>query len=363
MSNPIDNVLFNVLAFLVVFGPLVFFHEFGHFIVARLFGVGVDKFSLGFGKRLWGKKVGRTEYCISAVPLGGYVKMVGEDPEVEVSPEDLAVSFTHAHVLKRMAIVAAGPIFNYVLALAIFFGVFLTYGVPVLKPAVGKVSANMPAEEAGIQAGDLITAINGTEVETWVEMVEIISLCNGKDLDITVLRNGSELKFRLTPHTKIKKMFDAEVKQYMIGIESAERGFLKKLTIPEAAAESFIETYRKVRTIFVILGRLISGEESSKSIGGPILIAEMAGHHAKQGIVHLIMFIAMLSLMLAILNLLPIPILDGGHLLFFTIEAVVRKPLNAKMREIAQLAGLFLLVMIMALAFYNDIARKISSLM
>jgi len=362
MSNPIDNLLFNLLAFLVVFGPLVFFHEFGHFIVARLFGVGVDKFSLGFGKRLWGKTVGRTEYCISAIPLGGYVKMVGEDPEAEVPDEDIPVSFTHARVFKRMAIVAAGPIFNYVLALAIFFCVFLIYGVQEdLKPVVGGLSEGMPAEKIGIKAGDTITAVNGSKVKTWREMAELISLCNGKELEIAVRRGETDLMFQIEPHVKVQKVFGTEVKQYLIGIIAAERGGHKKLSVSEAFSESFIQSYKQVKLIFIFLKRLISGEESSKNVGGPILIAQMAGHHAERGIGSLVLFIATLSIMLAILNLLPIPILDGGHLLFFIIEAVVRKPLNAKMREIAQLAGLFLLVMIMALAFYNDIARFFSS--
>ena len=361
MTNPIDDVIFKLLAFAVVFGVLVFFHELGHFLVARLFGVGVDKFSLGFGRRLWGKKVGRTDYCISIIPLGGYVKMVGEEPDAEISPEDMAVSFTHANVFKRMGIVAAGPIFNLLLAIAIFFVVILMVGVQVLKPVVGQTLEGMPAQKAGIQAGDVILSIDGKKVETWQEMVEIVTLCNGKTLEIELRRGETDLVVSLTPHTEIEKKFGAEIKRYLIGIMSAERGFYKKVSIPEAATASVYEAYKQTKLIFVFLGRLISGEESSKNIGGPILIAQIAGHQAEKGVGNLVLLIAMLSIMLAIFNILPIPILDGGLLLFFAIEAVIRRPLNAKMREMAQLAGLFLLVMITVLAFYNDITRVFNS--
>jgi len=176
----------TLLSFVVVLGVLIFFHEFGHFLIARLFGVGVEKFSLGFGPRLIGKKIGRTDYRISAIPLGGYVKMVGEEPDAEVAPADIPISFTHKHVAKRMCIVAAGPVFNILLAIIIFLGIFMISGAMILKPSVGTVKEGSPALAAGIKAGDLITAIDRVPVSSWDDMTQIIGASNGKTLEITV---------------------------------------------------------------------------------------------------------------------------------------------------------------------------------
>jgi len=348
----------DIFAFVIVLGILVFFHEFGHFIMARLFGVGVEKFSLGFGPRLFGKKSGITDYRVSAVPLGGYVKMVGEEPDSEVAPEDIPISFTHKHVFKRIIIVAAGPFFNFVLAVIIFFVIFLISGTFILKPVVGTVEQDSPAAKAGMVKGDLIESIDGTPITSWEEMAEIISGSNGKRLLVSVIREGSGVKLDIFPELKTaKNIFGEDIKRYAMGIASAGDFYAKKLNPFQALFESIRQTYKITHLTVVSIAKLIQGTLSATTLGGPIMIAEMAGQQAREGIANLAFFIALLSINLAVLNFLPIPVLDGGHLLFFFIEAAIGKPVNTKMREIAQQVGIFVLVVLMIYVFYNDITR------
>jgi len=348
----------TLLSFVVVLGVLIFFHEFGHFLIARLFGVGVEKFSLGFGPRLIGKKFGRTDYRISAIPLGGYVKMVGEEPDAEVAPADIPISFTHKHVLKRMCIVAAGPFFNILLAVIIFFSIFLISGLFILKASVGEVREGSPALAAGLKPGDEITAIDGKPVSNWNDMTEIIGASNGRTLKISVKRAGTDLVFQITPELiPAKDIFGEDIKRYVIGISSGGEFNTRKLNPFQAMAESFRQTYNIIELMVVIIGKLITGSISTDTIGGPIMIAKMAGDEAKTGIENLIFFLALISVNLAIINLLPIPVLDGGHLLFFIIEAVKGHPVSLKVREVAQQIGLFIILLLVILVFYNDIFR------
>ncbi len=348
----------TLLSFIIVLGVLIFFHEFGHFLIARLFGVGVEKFSLGFGPRLIGKKMGRTDYRISAIPLGGYVKMVGEEPDAEVSPQDQSVSFTHKHVLKRMCIVAAGPIFNILLAVIIFFGIFWVSGAMILKPSVGEVREGSPALAAGLKAGDLISAIDGVTVSNWENMTELIGASNGKTLEITVRRSDADKVFEVTPQlVSAKNLFGEDIQRYIIGISASGDVYTRELNLFEALTESLKQTYTIVELMVIIIGKLITGDISADTIGGPIMIAKMAGDQAKAGISNLIFFIALISVNLAIINLVPIPILDGGHLLFFLIELIKGRPVNLKVREVAQQIGLFIILLLVILVFYNDIFR------
>lgn len=348
----------SVFAFLVVLGILIFFHEFGHFLIARLFGVGVEKFSLGFGPRLIGKKIGITDYRLSLVPLGGYVKMVGEEPDEELDPHLVPLSFTHKHVLKRFLIVFAGPFFNVLLAVLIFFVISWATGILILKPAVGSVKDGSPASLAGFKKGDLITAINGVPVETWEEMADRIGHSNGQPLEIAVARPEGPIVLAVTPELiTAKNLLGEDIRRYVIGIGTAGDTYPKRLSFLEAVSESFRQTYAIVELMVVIVVKLLTGDISIDTVGGPIMIAQMAGDQAKAGASSLFQFIAVISVNLAVINLLPIPVLDGGHLLFFLIEAVMGRPVNLKVREIAQQVGMVILIMLMILVFYNDIIR------
>ncbi|MBW1840243.1 MAG: RIP metalloprotease RseP [Deltaproteobacteria bacterium] len=347
-----------ILSFVVVLGLLIFVHELGHFLVARLCGVGVEKFSLGFGPRIFGKKIGMTEYLICAIPLGGYVKMVGEEPGAEIDPADIPISFTHKHVLQRILIVAAGPLSNFLLAVVIFFGFFQIYGTFILKPVIGEVRKGAPAERAGLVTGDEIISIDETPVSSWEDMAKIITESNGKRLSTAIRRGESEITLSVTPElTTDKNVFGEEIERYVIGISSSGDVLSIKLNPLQAMSESLIQTYKVSQLMVVGIIKLIKGDISTKNLGGPIMIVQMAGDQAKEGAGNLIYFIAFISINLAILNFLPIPVLDGGHLFFFFIELVIGRPVNLRIREIAQQVGVFMLILLMVFVFYNDIAR------
>jgi len=352
----------SIFAFIIVLGILILFHELGHFLVARLFGVGVEKFSIGFGPKIFGKRIGNTDYCVSAIPLGGFVKMVGEDPNADVSPDDISVSFTHKHVFKRILIVAAGPFFNLFLAMIIFFGMFQIYGTFILEPSIGEVKENSPAFRGGLETGDKILAINKIPLERWKDISKIISESNGEELVLHIQRNESILVAKVKPELiTSKNIFGEDFQRYVIGITSSGDGFSKELNFFQAFSESIIQTYNISKLTIVSIVKLIQGAISTKTLGGPLMIAQMAGQQAKEGISNLLFFIALLSINLGIINFLPIPVLDGGHLVFFFIEAATGRPVNVKFREIAQQVGIFILVMLMIYVFYNDITRMFFS--
>lgn len=348
----------SIFALIVVLGVLIFFHELGHFLVARLFGVGVERFSLGFGPKLVGRTIGITDYRISAIPLGGYVKMVGEEPDAEVDPADIPISFTHKHVFKRILIVAAGPVFNMLLAVIIFFVIFQISGLLILKPVIGEVKKETPAHRGGLEKNDQILDIDGLAVESWGDMARIITSSRGKTLTISLRRGESEITVNVTPELKtFKNIFNEDTERYVIGVTASGEVFSKDLTLLQALSEGVIQTYNIAALTTKSVVKLIQGTLSPKTLGGPIMIAQMAGQQAKQGITSLAFFIALISINLAILNFLPIPVLDGGHLLFFFIEAVTGRPVSIKVREVAQQAGIFVLILLMIYVFYNDITR------
>jgi len=348
----------SIFSLIIVLGVLIFFHELGHFLVARLLGVGVEKFSLGFGPKLFGKMIGITEYRISAIPLGGYVKMVGESPDSELDPSDIPISFTHKHVFKRILIVAAGPLFNMLLALIIFFGIFQISGLLILKPGIGEVNEGTPAFMAGLKKDDLVVSIDGVDISSWEDMANAIMESKGKTLAISVLRGDTILTKDVAPEVKqFKNIFNEDVDRYVIGITASGEVTRKDLNFFQAFSESFIQTYQITALTIKGVVKLFQGTVSPKTLGGPIMIAQMAGQQAKEGVVNFVFFIALISINLAILNFLPIPVLDGGHLLFFFIEAVKGSPVSVKIREISQQAGIFVLILLMIYVFYNDIAR------
>ena len=348
----------SIVALIIVLGVLIFFHEFGHFLVARFFGVGVERFSLGFGPRIVGFTSGITDYRISAIPLGGYVKMVGEDPDAELDPADIPLSFTHKPVSQRFLIVAAGPLFNLLLAIFIFFGLFGIYGEMLLQPVIGEVRADMPAGLSGIATGDRIVAIDGQPVDSWEQMAAIIEGSGGSDLAVTVLREGEQIQMTVSPRlVDGKTIFGEPAQRYVLGVSSAGEFTHIKLSLPKAFYASLSQTWEIIRLTGLGVAKMVSGAVSTKELGGPILIAQIAGRTAEQGASSLLAFIAFISINLAILNFLPIPVLDGGHLMFFTIEAIRRRPVSIKTREIAQQFGMAVILLLMILVFYNDINR------
>lgn len=351
----------SIIAFVIVLGSLIFFHELGHFLVARLFGVGVQKFSLGFGPKIIGKTIGMTEYLVSAIPLGGYIKMVGEEPDAELTAEEIPFSFTHKHIFKKILIVAAGPIFNFILAILIFSGLFYFYGMIILKPVIGNVSEGTPAYMAGLQKNDLIESINGVPVDTWEEMAKLVAACNGKTLLIQLRRADSTLLVKITPELKItKNLFGEDIERYLLGITSSGKIFQRPLSLGQAAIESVAQTWKISKLTILSLVKMLQGTISAKdNLGGPIQIAQMAGDFYNKGAPNFLSFIAFLSITLAILNFLPIPVLDGGHIFFFIIEAAIGRPVNIKFREISQQIGIAILLILMIFAFYNDIMRII----
>lgn len=348
-----------VISAVVVLGLLIFVHEFGHFIFAKLFGVGVEKFSLGFGPKVVGKKLGETEYLLSAFPLGGYVKMVGESPDAEVSPEDSERSFIGKPPLQRIIIVAAGPVFNLLFAALLFILVYMI-GVPAATTRIGEVLAGKPAALAGLQAQDLVTSINGKTVSRWDEFSSTIAGSRGAPLDIVVERAGKRLPFRIVPETNEgKNLFGEKIFYPVIGVVAAGEMVTDRYPPGRAVVKGSQQTWKVITLTIVSIGKLIERVVPLDSVGGPIMIAKMAGEQASAGGVNFLAFMALLSINLGVLNLLPVPILDGGHLFFYFWELIFRKPVSMKAREMAQQVGLVLLVSLMVLAFYNDIVRYI----
>jgi regulator of sigma E protease len=351
-----QDLIYSVGAALLGLGILIVFHEFGHFLFAKLSRVGVLTFSVGFGPKIWVKKKGETEYALSAFPLGGYVKMVGEDPDEEVRQADIERSFAHKGLLRRIAIVAAGPGFNLLLAVILLMVVFLFYGVPVLSTQVGGVEPGSPAERTGIHKGDVVVALNGNPVKDWEELSTGIKKSAGSPVALQLRRDNQEITVTVQPAKKEgRNIFGEKRDEWMIGIGSQMS--IQKGSPGLAIAKAFQQTYDYARITLLALYKMIRGEVSPRNLGGPILIAQMAGQQAQEGLGSFLAFLAVLSINLGVLNLLPIPVLDGGHLLFFLVEAVIGRPVAVRHREMAQQVGVFLLMLLMVYAFYNDIAR------
>jgi regulator of sigma E protease len=449
-----------IASFIIALGVLIFIHELGHFLVAKGTGVGVERFSLGFGPRLWAFRRGETEYCLSLVPLGGYVKMVGEEahgeeaihPETATSPAvraDLSKSFALKSLWVRALIVFAGPAMNMVLAAIIFTGIFAIVGIPVypptvgrvlpdspaagaglqpgdrvvvldgrpvrhwgqlddavsraegrplaltierggqrrevrvtprrlpsktpfgeatevwslgvgpyLAPVVGEVKAGMPAAEAGLRPRDRIVGLDGQPIRTWDEMAEIISKRPGEPMRLTVERDGQTLEIAVTPQAVTEKdPLGNEVKVARIGIGQSSPQTYERLGLGEALARGVQRTWDVTVLTLVSFWKLLTGVIPASNIGGPLQIGMAAGQAAQEGLVPYAFLVAVISINLAILNLLPVPMLDGGHLLFFAIEGIMGRALSVRKREIAQQIGLALLLLLMVFAIGNDILR------
>lgn len=427
----------TIIYFIFVLGILIFIHELGHFLLAKRIGVQVEKFSLGFGPKLVGFRRGETEYLISALPLGGYVKMKGEDPGEELTNDPR--EFNSRSVGERLRIICAGPLMNLILPFLLMPIVYLigiqlpsyldeeplvgwvmegspaessdlrpgdkfisingkgietweklrtaimanpgqnlmveigrgeqviqknlvperdpengtgSVGiVPPMRPVIGEVAKGYPAEEAGLKEGDIVAAINNKQISHWVEMSRIIRENPDKELNFLIKREEEQFTVKIRPE------FDEQAGVSLIGIARYEETTLKKFKPLPAVIEGGKRILVLVKLTFVIIWKLITLNLSVKSLGGPIMIAQVTGQAAKSGFSDLLAIMAFLSLQLGILNLLPIPVLDGGHVLFLGIESALGRPVSIRRREIAQQIGVFLLILLMAVVFYHDILR------
>ena len=356
------SLLITITAAVFVLGLLIFVHELGHFLVAKASNVKVLRFSLGFGPRVFGRTVGETEYVVSLVPLGGYVKMLGEEDADEAGalaePER---SFAQQSLFRRFAIVFAGPFFNLVSAWICLIIVAVSYGVlePSEEPKVGRAVEGHPAAAAGLVAGDRILTIDGQPVAKWDDLSEKVTSSGGKPLGLVVQRGTERVEIPITPEKVMtKNLFGEDVGEfYRIGIERATSQ--KVVSWVEAPQVAFRQVAFYCEVIVLGIVKMVQGKVSTSEIGGPITIAREAGARAQAGAKGLLEFMAFLGVNLGVLNLLPIPVLDGGHLLFISLEAVLRRPLEGRARDLAQQVGLFLLVSLMLFAVYNDISRWI----
>ena len=347
----------TILAAIVVLGVLIFVHELGHFLVAKWFGIKVLRFSLGFGPKIIGKTFGETEYCISSVPLGGYVKILGQDMEEEIDPEEEDRAFSHKPVWARMAVVVAGPLFNLLLAVLIFSVVYM-FGVPRLTTRVGSVNKDFPAYQAGIRAGDRILSVDGQKVSNWMELSRAIRSSKGAQIKLDIQRGNRVISIQVTPKIrKIKNIFGEQKEVRMVGITASQEMVRESVGLFKAFIMGIQRTWEIIYLTFVSIIKIIERVIPAKTIGGPIMIMQLAGQQAKEGIVNFALFMALISINLGILNLLPIPILDGGHLFFMFFEVIFGKPLSVRKMEIAQNIGLALLILLMVFAFYNDLSR------
>ena len=364
-----------VIPFLFVLAVVVFFHELGHFLVARWAGVKVLTFSLGFGPELAGFNDRHgTRWKISAVPLGGYVKFFGDDTEAStpsaealanMTEQERADSFHHKKVGPRAAIVAAGPIANFLLAIVIFTGLFTFLGKPSTTARVDKVEANSPAAAAGFQVGDVVTSIDGTRIDSFSDMQRIVGIRAGEKLTFTVKRGDATLQLQGTPELKeTKDPFGNVRRAGVLGItRQTSAGDVTTERVDPATALwlGVKETWFVVDRTFAYIGGIFTGRELADQIGGPLRIAQISGQVASIGLAPLVQLAAVLSISIGLLNLFPIPLLDGGHLLFYAVEAVRGRPLSDRAQEMGFRIGLGLVLMLMVFATYNDILHLAAS--
>jgi regulator of sigma E protease len=363
------------IPFLFVLTIVVFFHELGHFLVARWAGVKVLTFSLGFGPELFGFNDRHgTRWKISAVPLGGYVKFFGDDTEAStpstetlanMTEEERAGSFHHKKVGPRAAIVAAGPIANFILAIVIFTCLFTFFGKPSTSARVDKVEANSAAAAAGFQIGDIVTSIDGSRIESFSDMQRIVGVRAGEKLTFTVQRGDSTLQLQGTPELReVKDPFGNAHRLGVLGItrQTAAGDVVTERVDPATALWLGVkETWFVIDRTLAYIGGVFTGREAADQVGGPLRIAQISGQVATIGLAALVHLAAVLSISIGLLNLFPVPLLDGGHLLFYAVEAVRGRPLSERAQEMGFRIGLGLVLMLMVFATYNDILHLAAS--
>ncbi|MEJ5243382.1 MAG: RIP metalloprotease RseP [Desulfomicrobiaceae bacterium] len=349
----------SILAVIVVLGGLIFFHELGHFLMARALGIGVHVFSLGFGPKLLSWRPGATEYRLSLIPLGGYVQLAGEKEDADdATPREN--QFAQRPPWQRMLVVLAGPLSNFFLAWLIFWGLLATQGMEELLPVIGKVTAESPAAAAGLAPQDRILAIDGKTIRTWDDLVTAIEASDGRALTLSIRRQEILLEVRATPQVQEKRTIFGEMRRApMLGIAPAGVTERRMLSVPEAAWEGLRHIGQVTSLMLQGIIKLIERVIPWSDVGGVILITELIHREAQSGLVQLLALTALISVNLGVLNLLPIPVLDGGHILFYLLETIAGRPLPPKVQEVALRIGMALLITLMILATVNDILRHI----
>jgi len=364
----------NGLAFVFILSVVVFIHELGHYLAAKRAGVRVEVFSLGFGPELWGwNDRSGTRWRVSMLPLGGYVKMFGESMPTELtgkttdeiaadSPkpltaEEKAVSFAHKSLPRRAGIVAAGPAANFVLAWIVLAALFIVVGRPFTPPEIGSVSPDSAAAAAGLQPGDVFVRVGGESVKRFEDVRRIVSMSPERPMPIIVRRDGTEMTITATPRRSvITDNFGNRQEVGLLGVSRAGQAFetLSPVSAFGAAAE---ETYQVTVGTLQAVGQIITGSRPADELGGPIRIAQMSGQAAQSGLANVFWFLAVLSINLGLINLFPVPLLDGGHLLFYGFEALRGRPLSDRVVEYGFRVGLGLVVTLFIFVTYQDLSR------
>ena len=355
-----------VLPFILVISVVVFVHEFGHYWVARRCGVRVESFSLGFGRKIFGwKDKHGTAWQVACLPLGGYVKMFGDadaastpDESVKtMTEEEKKISFFHQSVNKRMAVIVAGPVSNYIFAILVLTVLFVFRGQPFSPPLIGGLQENSVAAHAGLLAGDKVVSIDGNDVARFEDIKRMIGMNSGTPVPVVIERAGSLQTFIMTPEISTQTdRFGGQHRMGKIGIIS-DRLDHKKWPPLKALERATLEAWNMSADTVKALGQMIMGTRGSDEIGGPLRIAEMSGQVAQDGAWALVWFMAVISINLGLINLFPVPLLDGGHLMFYTFEKLFRRPMSEKAQEIGLRIGLTLVVTLMVFATWNDLVH------
>ena len=368
LNGGLTQFLWMVFGFLVVLTVLVFVHELGHYLIARRNGVRIEVFSIGFGPEIigWNDRAG-TRWKVSALPLGGYVKMFGDSDGSSVLPasnaaemteEERAVSFFCKPLGQRAAIVAGGPLANFIFAIVVMAALFSTYGQPYMPPEIGSILPGSAAETAGMRVGDVVTSIDGEAIARFDDIKRLVELGPGKPMTIVVLRGGQEVSLNVTPNA-VDEGDGRHIGQ--LGVRGGSTVKYIRRNPASAVVHAFSETWNLSASTLGAMWQMITHKRSADELGGPLRIAQLSGQVAQIGVGALLSFMAMLSINLGLINLFPVPVLDGGHLLFYAAEAIRGKPLGQKAHEYGFRIGLALVLTLMVFATWNDLVHLLRS--
>ena len=355
MNTAIDQT--GILWALLLFSSMILIHEFGHFLLAKMFNVKVKRFSLGFGPIVFKKLVGETEFAVSMIMLGGYVSMLGENPGEEVPEEEKARAYCNLAPWKRACIVGVGPLFNVLLAMVVMSIVYM-HGTHAVYPIIGDVLPDSPAYSAGLQKGDVITAIGDRRITRWEECVKLIQESAGKRVPITIDRGGRKIRVEVVPvRRSIKDILHRVREVGSLGVRPEGKAFVAKETPDRAILLGIEKVFEMAALLLVAVAKLIDGTLPLSNIGGPIMIVKTIRDQVNLGLSNYLIAMAFLNVNVGILNLLPIPSFDGGHLLFLSIESVRKRPLPFKTMLTAQRIGISIVIVLMTIAVYNDVMK------